>query len=49
VRTVIRGLNPEGELPEGDAARFTASTGMRVTAREPAEILVWEMHAALGG
>ena len=45
----ICGANPEGELAEGDAARFTASTGMRVTARKPVEILVWEMHAALGG
>ncbi|MDT5232278.1 MAG: quercetin 2,3-dioxygenase [Mycobacterium sp.] len=48
-RLNIQGLNPEDELAEGDAARFTASTGMRVSAREAAEILVWEMHAALGG
>ena len=32
---------------EGDAVRFTASGGQRVTATEPAEILVWEMHAGL--
>ena len=32
----------------GDAVRFTATGGQRVTAVEPAEILVWEMHAALG-
>ena len=35
-------------LAEGDAVRFTASTGAIVTAREDAELLVWEMHAALG-
>ena len=48
-RLNLRGLNPEDELAEGDAARFTASTGTCVTAGEPAEILVWEMHEALGG
>jgi redox-sensitive bicupin YhaK (pirin superfamily) len=36
------------EVAEGDAVRVTASTGTRVAALEPAEILVWEMHAALG-
>jgi redox-sensitive bicupin YhaK (pirin superfamily) len=36
------------ELGEGDAVRLTASEGVRVAARLPAEILVWEMHAALG-
>ena len=36
-----------GPLHEGDAVRFTASGGQRVTATEPAEILVWEMHAGL--
>ena len=36
------------ELDEGDAVRLTASDGVRVAARAPAEILVWEMHAALG-
>jgi redox-sensitive bicupin YhaK (pirin superfamily) len=35
-------------LSEGDAVRLTASGGVRVAARAPAEILVWEMHAALG-
>jgi quercetin 2,3-dioxygenase len=39
----------EAELAEGDAVRFTASNGVRVTAHEPSEILVWEMHTALGG
>jgi redox-sensitive bicupin YhaK (pirin superfamily) len=36
------------ELSEGDAVRLTASDGARIVARVPAEILVWEMHAALG-
>ncbi len=38
----------QAELSEGDAVRLTASDGVRVTARVPTEILVWEMHAALG-
>jgi redox-sensitive bicupin YhaK (pirin superfamily) len=42
-------LEGAGELREGDAVRFTASGGQRVTAAEPAEILVWEMHAGLVG
>ena len=40
-------LEGAGELGEGDAVRFTASGGQRVTAVAPAEILVWEMHAGL--
>ena len=40
-------LEGAGPLREGDAVRFTASGGERVTAAEPAEILVWEMHAGL--
>ena len=36
-----------GLLGTGDAARITASEGQRVTAVEPAEILVWEMHAQI--
>ncbi len=36
------------ELSEGDAVRLTASDGVYVTARHPTELLVWEMHAALG-
>jgi quercetin 2,3-dioxygenase len=39
-------LEGAGHLVEGDAVRFTATGGQRVTAIEPAEILVWEMHAA---
>ena len=42
-------LEGAGPLREGDAVRFTASGGQRVTATEPAEILVWEMHAGLAG
>jgi redox-sensitive bicupin YhaK (pirin superfamily) len=41
-------LEGTGGLGTGDAVRFTASSGQRVTAVEPAEILVWEMHATLG-
>jgi quercetin 2,3-dioxygenase len=41
-------LEGTGALGTGDAVRFTATGGQRVTATEPAEILVWEMHASLG-
>jgi hypothetical protein len=41
-------LEGAGPLAEGDAVRFTATGGQRVTATEPAEILVWEMHASVG-
>jgi quercetin 2,3-dioxygenase len=37
------------ELTEGDAARFTYSTGVQVVASGACEILVWEMHTTLGG
>ena len=37
-----------GALGPGDAVRFTATGGQRVTADAPAEVLVWEMHAAVG-
>lgn len=44
-------LEGAGPLFEGDAVRFTAIGGQRVTATGPtgipAEILVWEMHAGL--
>ena len=40
-------LEGAGALAEGDAVRFTATGGQQVTATEPAEILVWEMHARL--
>lgn len=39
----------EAELNDGDAVRFTDSDGHRLTADEPSEILIWEMHAGLGG
>lgn len=38
-----------GTLYAGDAVRLTRSGGQRITANRPAEILVWEMHARLGG
>ncbi|GAB2747367.1 pirin family protein [Nocardioides pakistanensis] len=41
-------LEGAGELGAGDAVRFTATGGHTVTASEHAEILVWEMHAAVG-
>lgn len=41
-------LEGAGALEEGDAVRFTAAGGQRVTASEPAEVLVWEMHAGTG-
>ncbi|MFE3445909.1 pirin family protein [Nocardia sp. NPDC059180] len=34
-----------GALEQGDAVRLTATGGHRVTATEPAELLIWEMHA----
>jgi quercetin 2,3-dioxygenase len=40
-------LEGAGTLGTGDAVRFTATGGQKVTATEPAEILVWEMHATL--
>ena len=40
-------LEGAGTLNAGDAVRFTATGGQRVTATEPAEILVWEMHATI--
>jgi redox-sensitive bicupin YhaK (pirin superfamily) len=40
-------LEGAGRLDTGDAVRFTATGGQRVTATEHAEILVWEMHATV--
>jgi redox-sensitive bicupin YhaK (pirin superfamily) len=40
-------LEGAGDLTAGDAVRFTATGGQRVTALAEAEILVWEMHAGL--
>ncbi|MDV3130398.1 pirin family protein [Mycobacterium sp. 21AC1] len=42
-------LEDTGALTAGDAARLTASGGQQVIAATAAEILVWEMHASLGG
>ena len=41
-------LDGAGQLNTGDAVRFTGTGGQQVTAVEPAEILIWEMHATLG-
>jgi redox-sensitive bicupin YhaK (pirin superfamily) len=48
-RLTMSGTDSDAELAEGDAVRFTASDGVRLTAPEACEILVWEMHTALGG
>src|SRR4051794_600220 len=40
-------LEGAGELTAGDAVRFTATGGQRLTSTDPAEILVWEMHATV--
>jgi quercetin 2,3-dioxygenase len=42
-------LEGAGSLSEGDAVRFTATGGQKVTAADPAEILLWEMHATIAG
>jgi quercetin 2,3-dioxygenase len=42
-------LEGDGELGEGDAARYTHTAGPRLTANEPTDLLIWEMHAKLGG
>ena len=42
-------LEDAGNLAEGDAVRFTAAGGRRLTATADTEILVWEMHAGLAG
>ncbi len=39
-------LEGAGDLVTGDAARITVG-GQRLTAHEPSEVLVWEMHATL--
>jgi quercetin 2,3-dioxygenase len=45
----MQGADNDAELAEGDAVRFTTANGIRVMADQPSEILVWEMHATLGG
>jgi redox-sensitive bicupin YhaK (pirin superfamily) len=42
-------LEDSGPLLPGDAVRLTATGGQKITATEPAEILVWEMHATISG
>ena len=42
-------LEGAGPLAEGDAVRFTGSGGQTLTAVEPSEVLVWEMHATIAG
>ncbi len=38
-----------GDLDQGDAVRFADGGGARLTATEPSELLIWEMHAKLDG
>jgi len=38
-------LQDAGPLAAGDAVRLTATGGQTLTATDPAEVLVWEMHA----
>lgn len=40
-------LESAAALQTGDAVRFTGTGGQKITAIEPAEILIWEMHASL--
>lgn len=40
-------LEGAGTLNEGDSVRFTATGGQHVTATTAAEVLLWEMHAAI--
>ena len=41
-------LEGAGDLEQGDAARLTDADDRRLTAKEPAEMLIWEMHTKLG-
>src|SRR3984885_12386932 len=41
-------LEQAGNLDAGDAARLTVAGARRLTAAEPSEVLIWEMHADLG-
>ena len=42
-------LDCDGKLSAGDAVRLTSADGCRLSAEEPSEVLIWEMHARLGG
>ncbi|MGH3480917.1 MAG: pirin family protein, partial [Nocardioidaceae bacterium] len=42
-------LEGSGQLGAGDAARITAAAGWRVSAVEPAEVLVWQMRSSIAG
>lgn len=42
-------LEGAGVLHEGDAVRVTGSGGQRLTSTTGAEVIVWEMHATIGG
>ena len=42
-------MEGSGRFHAGDAVRLTHSGGQRIDAEHPAEILIWEMHARLGG
>jgi redox-sensitive bicupin YhaK (pirin superfamily) len=44
-RVSVEGI---GTVAQGDAVRFTDADGRRVSASEPSELLIWEMHATLG-
>jgi redox-sensitive bicupin YhaK (pirin superfamily) len=40
-------LEGSGRLDRGDAVRMTATGGQQITGIDDAEVLIWEMHAAL--
>jgi len=47
---VARGLvelEGVGVLGQGDAVRLTATGGQRLSALEPSEVLIWEMHSSI--
>ena len=47
-RLTLEGMTGADELSDGDAVRCTDTDGHRLTAKEPAELLIWQMHAQLG-
>jgi redox-sensitive bicupin YhaK (pirin superfamily) len=40
-------LEAAGALAQGDAVRISGTGGQEITAIEPSEVLIWEMHAGL--